>query len=107
MEHYIDFNSTYFAKLVRYGARYPYIGDWVECNIRHHIPGVGIQLLTCDGTYETLSLSLVDFEQMIEDGSIVKNENGKYRIATFDCYEPLCGNAYLHHSAHYIEKTED
>lgn len=103
MEHNINFDTTYFVKMVRYGARYPYIGDWVECVV--HKDGESyLRIITCDEDHECIRTNFAGFEQMIADGNIVENVDGRYRIATYDCYEPLCRNVYLHHSAHYIKK---
>ena len=102
MEHNINFDSTYFVKLVRVGARYPFIGDWVECVI-HRDGDSHLRIIPCDDYLDCIRMYFADFEDMIEDGKIVENVDGNYRIATFDCYEPVCRNMYLHHSAHYIE----
>jgi hypothetical protein len=107
MEHNINFDSTYFVKLVGYGARYPYIGDWVECVIHEDVKGCYLRIIPCDDDWECVRMHFVNFEQMIADGKIIENVNGNYCIATYDCYEPLCGNAYLHHSAHYIDHIKE
>ena len=104
MENNINFDSTYFIKLVRRGARYPYIQDWVECVI-HKDKDNYLRIINCDDETQGVLMNFACFEQLIADGGIIENVNGNYHIATYDCYEPLCGNVYLHHSAHYVEKS--
>ena len=104
MEYNINFDSTYFVKLTNLSTgRNPYVMDWIECVVHYNGNGM-VKLIPCDDNIECMFTDCNSFEQLIAEERAIENITGDYRIKTIDCYEPLCGGAYLHHSAHYVEK---
>ena len=93
---------TYFIKLTPRRSHYPYTQDWVECVVIHDLGDNYITIMPCDDNFDCVTMNLVYFNNLIEDGRVIENYGFRYHIETYDCYEPVGKNAYLHHSAHYI-----
>ena len=97
----INTDYTYFIKLTSRRSNYPYTQDWVECFAIDRDDNY-ITLTPYDDNYNCVTMSLVCFNNLMDDGMVIENTGFRYRIETYDCYEPIGKNVYLHHSAHYI-----
>lgn len=97
----LNFDYTYFIKLVPRRSNYPYTQDWVECSVIY-LGNNHLSIMPCDDNFNCATMSLVLFNNLIDEGRVIENTGFRYRIETYDCYEPVGKNAYLHHSAHYI-----
>jgi len=102
----INFDNTFFVKMCKLSSWYPYRPDWVECIIHCDSSSENpyLIIIPCDDEYECVKMHIVNFKDMVFDGRAIENFDNRYYINTYDCYEHLCGGAYLHHSAHYIDK---
>lgn len=97
----LNFDYTYFIKLVPHRFNYPYTRDWVECAVIN-LNDNYITIMPYDDNFRCITMSLVCFSDLMDEGSVIENTGFRYHIETYDCYEPVGKNAYLHHSAHYI-----
>ena len=100
-DYNINFDNTYFVLLT--DLKNHYTMDWIECVVHYNGNGM-IKLIPCDDNFECMFTDCTSFEQLITQERAIENVTGNYQTKIIECYEPLCGNVYLHHSAYYIEK---
>ena len=79
---------------------------WVEWEIienRYKLTdGYKVELKSVEDGYGTDTFYQDDFKSLIENGMIIPKTNGNQCIKEIVWIEPLCGSAYIKHSAYIV-----
>ena len=79
---------------------------WVECEIvedRYKVErGYKVTLKSIEPGYGRMDFYQMDFVLMLEDGRIIEKSSDDMHVEEITWYEPLCGAAYLVHSAYVV-----